>query len=126
MVNILNEEATITKFNAIALYCEANGYSDFKIVTDKDIRKGNILNNIRFLFSYSNITIPEDIKNSIINILGSSYQDQTINQLLLALCEKKNDQFFYTYILNMLYFQEISANLEEPITKNSLIYLNNQ
>lgn len=126
LVKILDEEASITKFNAVALFCEANGYSDFKIVTDNDIRKGNILNNIRFLFSYSNITVPEDIKNSIKNILGSSYQEQTINQLLSKLCDKKSEQTFYAYILNMLYFQEISTNLKEPITKNSLIYLNNQ
>lgn len=126
LVKILDEEATITKFNAVALYCEANGYSDFKVVTDNDIRKGNLLNNIRFLFSYSNITVPEGIKNSIINILVSSHQEQTINQLLIALCDKKDERTFYAYILNMLYFQEISTNLKEPITKNSLIFLNNQ
>lgn len=126
LVKILCDEATINKFNAVALYCDANGYSDFKIVTDKDIRTGNAFKNICLLFSYSNIIVPKDIKNAIINVLVSSYQDQTINQLLSKVCAKENNPTIYAYILNMLYYQEISTNLEGPITRNSLIYLNNQ
>jgi hypothetical protein len=117
LVKILQDETIINKFNAVALYCDANGYSDFKIVTDKDIRTGNALKNIRLLFSYSNIIVPEDIKNSILNVLVSSDQDQTISQVLSKACVKDNDQTFYAYILNMLYYQEISTNLEKPITR---------
>jgi hypothetical protein len=123
LVKILHDETTINKFNAVALYCDANGYSDFKIVTEKDIRKGNAFKNICLLFSYSNIIVPKDIKNTIINVLVSSDQDQTINQLLYKVCVKENNPTIYAYILNMLYYQEISTNLEEPITRNSLIYI---
>ncbi len=126
LVKILHDETTINKFNAVALYCDANGYSDFRIVTEKDIRTGNVLKNIRLLFSYSNIIVPKDIKNTIINVLVSSYQVQTINQLLSSMCVKENKPTIYAYILNMLYYQEIGTDLEEPITRNSFIYLNNQ
>jgi hypothetical protein len=125
LVEILHDETTINKFNAVALYCDANGYSNFKIVTDKDIRAGNALKNISLLFSYSNIIVPKDIRNAIINVMVLSDQDQTINQLLSKICAKENTPTIYAYILNMLYYQEISTNLEESITRNSLIYLNN-
>lgn len=124
-IKILHDETIINKFNAVALYCDANGYSDFKIVTDKDIRTGNLLKNIRLLFSYSNTIVPKDIKNTIINDLIPSYQIQTINQLLSRVCTKETKPTIYAYILNMLYYQEISTDLEEPITRNSFIYLNN-
>ncbi len=125
LVKILHDETTINKFNAVALYCDANGYSDFKIVTDKDIRTGNALKNISLLFSYSNIIVPKDIRNAIISVLVSSDQVQTINQLLSRACVKENNSIIYAYILNMLYYQVISTNLEETITRNSLIYVNN-
>lgn len=125
LVKILQDETIINKFNAVALYCVANGYSDFKIVTDKDIRTGNALKNIRLLFSYSNIIVPKDIKDAIINVLVSSNQDLTISQVLSKACVKENNSTSYAYILNMLYYQEIITNLEEPISRNSLVYINN-
>jgi hypothetical protein len=118
---ILDDDFMVKKYNAAAQFCKANGYSEFKIITDEEIRSGNILENVKFLFSYSKLDIPASEKMKIRNalILNGSQQ---IFQLLSEICEdERNISKYYSYILSMLYKQEIKTDFLNPIAKTSFI-----
>lgn len=118
---ILNDESKFNKYKAAAQYCKSKEYSSFEIVTDNDIRNGNLLNNVKFLFAYHNVNVPAINKLKIRNELVANGPQQ-ICQLLTELCENET-QFskFFSYILSLLYSHEIRTNLLEPINKNSIV-----
>lgn len=120
---ILNDDSLRKKYNAAAQFCKSNQQSEFKIVTDNEICSGNILNNIKYLFSYSRLEIPASEKMKIRNQLMLN-QSINIQELLSYICEdKKQVGKYYSYILSMLYHQEISTDLSIAINKSSIIRL---
>jgi len=120
---ILNDDVLIKKYNAAAQYCKFNQQGEFKIVTDNEICSGNILNNIKYLFSYSRLEIPASEKMEIRNQLMLNLS-VSIQELLSYICEDKNQiGKYYSYILAMLYHQEISTDLSMAINKTSIIRL---
>jgi hypothetical protein len=120
---LLCDDLIIKKFNAATHFCKSNGYSEFKIITDKEIRSGNILNNIKYLFSYSRLDVPAYYKLKIRNELMIASPAQ-ISQLLSEICENVSQiSMYYSYILAMLYHHEIKTDLQNPINKTSTIKL---
>jgi hypothetical protein len=120
---ILSDDFMLKKYNAAAQYCKSKGYSEFKIITDEEIRSGNILKNIKYLFSYSRLDIPASYKMRIRNELMLSGSVQ-ISQLLSEICESEDQvSKYYSYILSLLYHKEIMTDLQNPINKMSIINL---
>ena len=121
--NILRDDFLLKKYTAAAYFCKSNGYSEFKIVTDKEIQSGNMLKNIKYLFSFSKLDTPASVRIKFRNVLMLSGSQQII-QVISSICENENDSSkYYAYILSMLYHQEIKTDLLEPISKKSLIKL---
>ena len=119
---ILEDEIKKKKFIEAASYCKSQGYQEFKIFTDKDIDKG-YLKNIKYLFSFSKLKVPASCKLIIQNELMDS-GPQKISQILFKLATGKEEvNKYYSYILAMLYHQEIKTELSCPINKMSIIEL---
>jgi len=118
---ILCDDFKSKKYLAAAHYCKSKGYSEFKIITDEEIRSGSMLKNIKYLFSYSGLDVPSlermKIKKAI-ELTGS----QQIAELLLTITDR-NDQFskYYSYILAMVYNQEIKTNMYTTVDKTSVL-----
>lgn len=116
-----DDPETSVKYNAAANYCKYNGYTDFIIVTDKDIRDGILLKNIKYLFSYHNLKVPSSAKLIIRNELMVKGSMQ-ISQLLFNVCKSEDTtSTYYAYMLAMLYHHEIQIDLFRPINKDSAV-----
>ncbi len=120
--SILSDNFKSKKFMVAAQYCKSNNVSEFKIVTDEEIRQGNILNNIKYLFSYSRLDMPASIKLKIRNELIVS-GPQPIFKLLSNVCDSSDYSKYYSFILSMVYNQEIFIDLQTPISTSSLIQI---
>lgn len=120
---ILNDDAVIKKYNAAAQFCKSNEFSEFRIITDYEIQSGNILNNIKYLFCYSRIDVPASYKMKIRNLLIIN-DSAHLYKLLSEICLDKNSyDKYYSYILSMLYHQEMHTDLSIPINKMSIVKL---
>ena len=120
---ILYDDYMLKKYNAAALFCKSNGYSEFNIVTDEEIRSGHLLNNIKYLFSYSKLVVPAFEKLEIRNELMIGGRQQ-LTQLLSKLCKNDTHSYnYHAYILAMLFNKEIQTNLAEPICLKSYVYV---
>ncbi len=118
---IKENETKYAKYIAANKYCIANDMK-FRILTDKEIYSGRLIKNIKFLFGYSRVNVPASVKLSIRNLLIENGA-MSISQLLL--CLKTQDEIAnltnYQYILALLYSKYIKTNMENPISKSSLI-----
>lgn len=102
----INDEKNMEKFEAARLFCKENHWN-FKIVTEKDIRKGFFIENLDFLKNYIGIrTTPSIIKylSDLIDTRGTC----SILELKLIFLQKKNMDISHFY-MNLYYM--ISKNL---------------
>jgi TnsA endonuclease N terminal. len=121
---LLKDDLEVSKFKAAANFCKYNGYSGFRIVTDKEIRSGTYLKNIKYLFSFHNRKVPASVKLTIRNELIANGQQQ-ISQIIEKICPDENLMtFYYSYVLSLLYHHEVCTDLKKPINKSSLVYFN--
>ncbi len=120
---ILNDDFKKKKFDAAAKYCISNGYDEFRVITDEEVRQGNFLTNIKFLYSYARLQIPASVRLSVRNELSLAGPQQISS--LLSKISSNQDEYrkYHAYILSMIYHQEIKTDLLIPIRKNSIIQL---
>lgn len=118
---LLTNESKKQKFLAGCQFCKLNGY-EFKIITDEQIQAGFLLKNIKFLFAFSRIHVPnierrkifENLENSDINLMT------LINNLTSESIEK---DLYKSYILSLIYSQQLCTNLFKPLDQYSRIWL---
>lgn len=123
------------KFHHASLYCKKNMLT-FRVLTEKDIREGKeiYLKNINFLFKYkekfrSPKTIFNDDTENIeicLNLIKELRiaNKASINDLIKIYTSKyftKQDPLHYIWFL--ISNNYISCNLEESLSKNSLIWI---
>ena len=120
---IKENETKYAKYIAANKYCIANGL-EFRILTDKEVYSGRLINNIKFLFGYSRVNVPASIKLSIRNLLIEN-GTMSISQILscLKIQDESDNSTNYKYILALLYSKYIKTNMENPISKSSLLLL---
>lgn len=118
---IKENENKYAKYIAANKYCISNGL-EFRILTDKEVYSGSLINNIKFLFGYSKVNVPASVKLSVRNLLIEN-GTMSISQILSCLkIQDGNEKLTnYQYILALLYFKYIKTNMENPISKSSLI-----
>lgn len=122
-IKIQNDPKKFMKFRAAANYCKHNGYDEFVVVTEKEIRDGIKLNNIKYLHSYHNLKVPASAKLAVRNELMVRGPMQ-ISQLLLDICKSDvtvSTYTYYAYLLAMLYHHEIKTDLLSPISTESVV-----
>ena len=117
---ILCDEKAKRKFYAGHQFCVANEY-EFKIVTDEEIRSGFLLNNIKYLFMYSQIHVPAKDKINIRNLLNTS-SPLKIMQLYELIPSIDIDKY-KPYIFSMLYSQQLKTDLNRPLNEDSLVFI---
>lgn len=118
---IKENETKYTKYIAANKYCIANDL-EFRILTDKEVNSGMFIKNIKFLFGYSRVNVPASVKLSIRNLLIEN-DTMSISQILscLKIQNENENSANYQYILALLYSKYIKTDMENPISKSSLI-----
>jgi len=120
-LQIINNEEKKVKYDTGSKYCVSHGY-EFKIVTDVEIRSGCFFNNIKYLFAYSRLKVPASKKILVRNYLISS-GPSTIATVINELSHNTSDfSTYYSYILSLLYYQDISTDLTTEVSKYSNIW----
>lgn len=122
-IQIINNEDKKQKYIVADMHCISIG-QEFRIITDNDIRNGNFLNNIKYLFAYAGKKVPASDKLLIRNLLIST-GPTSINNLIALLSNNKNGQVndYYAYILSLIYSHNIYTDLSIKIDRNSLVFL---
>ncbi len=119
---ILEDENKRRKFDAALNYCAYNNY-EFKVVTDSNIRNGNLLRNIKYLFMYSSINVPAIEKDCLINKI-SLIMPISINELLDELrLDNSSKSQYQRYIFSLLYAQHLLTDLTQAISLKSYIWI---
>ncbi len=119
LIELLNDEDKVVKFNVAANYCFQNQF-EYKFVTDREIKKGSFLNNIKFLYRYSNVEVPAAEVLRIKNELFNNSLD--INTLLSRIANSNNEKF-KVYIFSLIFNQILKTNLDEPLSDASIVKL---
>jgi len=122
LLKLLEKESERRKFNAAYEYCRRMNF-EFKIITDEDIRSGDVLNNIKYLYFYANVKVPAYIKLLIKNeLMNSSMDIKTLDTHLKLLNSNNNN--FKPFIYSLIYSHFLSINMNSPISHNSIININ--
>lgn len=116
----INEPNNIIKFQAGHRYCSENDMI-YKIVTEKDIRKGHLIENLDVLNEVREDSTSKSIMNEIMNTIKASGKSITIIELHEKLKDIEEAIFecnlFYLLNTQMLYTELESV----PINSNSII-----
>lgn len=115
LIQILHDRNLRASYDAAYMYGNKNGMK-FIIVTDEDMKHGNILENIKYLQSYAHIKVPINVEQIIEEILKVN-TNLTISELI-AMIDVKDDNYAYGYIMNMLYTNKIYMNMSENLLKD--------
>lgn len=119
---ILRDSNKRKKFDAAFNYCNYNDY-EFKVITDEDIRTGNLLANVKYLFMYSTIKVPDNEKEYIANTL-SLIMPISINELLNELkLDNSCKSQYQSYIFSLLYSRYLLTDLTQTISLKSYVWL---
>jgi hypothetical protein len=120
---ILSDESQRIKYDAAYTYC-INNNMKLIIVTDKEINKGNILKNIKYIHGFSNISVPDDFAKMVV-----SYIDVNTPLSIQRIMER--DKCFdmdkvYQYVMNMIYYGKLFINMDNLLAdsrEKTLVYL---
>lgn len=110
------------KLEAGHQYCLENGY-EFRIVTEKDIRSGAILENIKFLYRFSRIQIPVEHQIKIACLLEDFTKGKSIGELSRELSREIGIDCM-PYIYSLIYKNKLTFNLDEQVSFETKISVN--
>ena len=114
----VNDPDNKIKFLAGEEYCRKNGYV-FRVVTDKQIRYGSLLGNIKLLYRYAAVKVPNEFKLHVRGLIENR-GEMNFGELLPVLKEKFGQAAIYnTY--SLLYHQLLIANLNKPLSDTTAI-----
>ncbi|MRB09092.1 hypothetical protein GH893_11315 [Bacillus thuringiensis] len=114
-------EENMVKFEVGRRYCEERKWF-YRVITEKEIRKGFLIENICLIQDSKYSTLQESVKQSIIHFLQRE-TCITINHLLELLTEFDKSEI-YTNTYAMIYDHLIKVNLiDELLTSDSVLSL---
>ena len=117
----VDKPANQRKFRGAQAWCAARGWT-FEVVTDREIRSGYRLTNIRRLTQFARYTISPLIKDCICTYLSSQTQ-ATIADVMNHVASN-NPQSIIIPILHMAFHHKVIIPLDEaPITPASSVKL---
>lgn len=109
------------KFLAGAEYCRKRGWI-FKVVTDEQIRKGSIVDNLKLLGRYALLDVPSDFRADGMGLIAKNGEKMPL-QTFTGKLKEKYGVAAIKYAYSMLYHQELSADLETPISGQTLVWI---
>lgn len=108
---MLVDERNLIKFQVGKMYCYENGLQ-YKVITEKEIRKGFLIDNLDLLMEVRELEINITLKNEIISILDK-IGEITINDLFTHISTSRSD--VYTTIFQMIYTKIIYTDLFDKL-----------
>jgi len=114
----VNDPKNIMKFLAGTEYCKTKGYT-FKVVTDKQIREGSLLSNIKLLHRYATVDVSMEFCQQTQELV-QSLGEISLEKLITTMKESSgNDAIINIYAL--LYHQILTTDLKEPLSSQTII-----
>lgn len=114
----MNDPKNIIRFLVAAEYCKNKGYV-FRVVTDEQIREGNLLLNIKLLHRYATVDITAEFCQLTIEVIQCS-GEISLEKLITILKENSwPDAISNVYAL--LYHHMLMADLREPLSGQTII-----
>lgn len=114
----MNDPDNKVKFLAGEEYCQEKGYI-FRVVTDKQIREGNLLKNIKLLYRYATVNVPEEFglqtKELVENCGELNFRE------LISILKERFGQVAIGNTYSLLYYQFLVADLEKPLSDIAII-----
>lgn len=114
----VNDPDNKVKFLAGEEYCREKGYL-FRVVTDEQIREGSLLGNIKLLYRYAVVNVPNEFRlhaRDLIENCGAMNFEEFISIL--------NEKFGQEAIGNtysLLYHRLLIADLNKPLSDTTII-----
>ncbi|AFQ42443.1 TnsA endonuclease N-terminal domain-containing protein [Desulfosporosinus meridiei] len=110
LIKLKEDEKFRAKVTAANSYCKEQGYK-FVIVTDEDIRTGELLNNVKRMFKFSRIVVPSADFLTIRNQL-MTYGPMHIKELSQKLYDNERQQKrIQAMVFSLLYSQKLVCDL---------------
>lgn len=117
----LKLEENLIKFEAGSLFCEKNELH-YKVVTEKDIRKGNLISNLELLREVNSFQTNHKVMEQILYILKQVEKSSKKN--LKESIENITDAEFEGNLYYLIYNHKINVDLiSEPISDNTILSL---
>ena len=115
---LIETEENRRKFNAAAAWCADRDWT-FCVVTDRDLRAGFRLKNVKLLTRYARQAIRPEVKGQIYALLVAASPPLTVGQLAQTLAPADPTSTIAS-ILHLAFHHEIVITLDEaPISVNS-------
>lgn len=116
----INNKRNLLKFNVGRRYCKKNGY-EFIVVTEKEIREGELLSNLHFLYRFVNQR-PSELESYKIKKVFKKNKCIKIKNISKYFTENKLE-YLLPKIYYMIYFGELFVDLIQEITNETEIKL---
>lgn len=111
------------KFRAARAWCAERSWT-FLVVTDKEIRAGWRLKNVRFLTRYARHRVPSEVRSRILNGLRQAAVPLSLDSLIERAAPADDSAGVIAAILSLAYHHEVVMPLDDdPISGRSLVSL---
>ena len=115
----IKEEKNIIKFQAGIKYCNKNGWT-YCVVTDEEIRKGSLIENLDKLRKHK-IILPQENIIQILKRIVEQNKNISIGNIKKAAVELSEKEV-YSHLYYLIYNHQFNVNLYELLTDETEIY----
>jgi hypothetical protein len=110
------------KFEVARAWCAARGWM-FRVVTDKQLRSGYRLRNIKLLTQFARYHVESEVKNRICAFVATASPPVAMADVLIAVGPQEPPSLMIS-ILHMAFHHELVLSLDDaPITVESFVRL---
>jgi hypothetical protein len=110
------------KFAAAHAWCAAQGYQ-FQVLTEREIRAGFRLENVKFLAQFARQAIAPEVRARVVAALAAMPGPTTLTDLAAALTPD-NPAALYPAILHLAYHHVLRLPLDAaPVTRETAVWL---
>jgi hypothetical protein len=121
LVDLVDTADNRPKFAAASVYCTQRGWH-FSVVTDRDIRSGFRLSNVKLLTRYAGYAVRPELKGRILALLHSTTSPLTVSQVQAA--TSLPPATIFVALMQMAYNHQIAMPLNDaPISAHSAVSL---
>lgn len=99
-----------------------NHNSTFVLITDEDLRTGHRLANIKLLWRYARLVVPQTITAHCIDILSNEPSGVNFSILVSTLMAINPSLTYPPYLYALLFQHVLTTDLDHPLNSSSRIY----
>ena len=111
------------KFAAAETWCAAHGYQ-FRVMTEREIRTGCRLENVKFLSQFARQSVPPEMRARVLSTLEALPPPTTLGGLAAALAPENAADTLFPAILHLAYHHAVRLPLDDArISRATIVWL---